>query len=175
MPPSDVYVRSFIYLFYTLIKLYYTKALNDQALSLATDWILLQRPRIPASFHSATNFQFLAVTIKLCYPRERMIITLISFFWWNWARSAGDFSQIVGKDLLEVSVIRVNKEYALKNSFYSPHTLNLKSISAIGPSCIEVLVLQIVNFSPFLSICMYMNRCVHIVDNCTLSEIICKF
>ena len=28
--PSDVYVRSFLYLLYTLIKLYYTKALSDQ-------------------------------------------------------------------------------------------------------------------------------------------------
>ena len=33
--PSDAYVRSFIYLLYTLIKLYYTKALSDQASSLA--------------------------------------------------------------------------------------------------------------------------------------------
>ena len=33
LPPSDVYVRSFIYPFYTLIKLYYTKALSDQASS----------------------------------------------------------------------------------------------------------------------------------------------
>ena len=37
MPPSDVYVISFLYFFYTLIKLYYTKALSDQALSLAPD------------------------------------------------------------------------------------------------------------------------------------------
>ena len=35
MPPSDAYVRSFLYLLYTLIKLYYTKALSDPALSLA--------------------------------------------------------------------------------------------------------------------------------------------
>ena len=35
LPTSDVYVRSFLYLLYTLIKLYYTKALSDQALSLA--------------------------------------------------------------------------------------------------------------------------------------------
>ena len=33
MPPSDVYVRSFLYLYYTLIKLYYTKVRSDQALS----------------------------------------------------------------------------------------------------------------------------------------------
>ena len=37
LPTSDVYVRSFLYLLYTLIKLYYTKALSDQALSLAPD------------------------------------------------------------------------------------------------------------------------------------------
>ena len=50
LPPSDAYVRSFLYLLYTLIKLYYTKALSDQASSLAPDWILLLRgPRIPAS------------------------------------------------------------------------------------------------------------------------------
>ena len=45
LPPSDAYVRSFLYLLYTLIELYYTKALSDQA----PDWILLLRgPRIPA-------------------------------------------------------------------------------------------------------------------------------
>ena len=50
LPPSDAYVRSFLYLLYTLIKLYYTKALSNQASSLALDWILLLwRPRIPAS------------------------------------------------------------------------------------------------------------------------------
>ena len=37
LPPADAYVRSFLYLLYTLIKLYYTKALSDQALSLAPD------------------------------------------------------------------------------------------------------------------------------------------
>ena len=56
LSPSDAYVRSFLYLLYTLIKLYYTKALSDQALSLALDWILLQRPRIPVSFCSAQHF-----------------------------------------------------------------------------------------------------------------------
>ena len=37
LPPSDAYVRSFLYLLSTLIKLYYTKALSDQASSLAPD------------------------------------------------------------------------------------------------------------------------------------------
>ena len=51
LSPSDVYVRSFLYLFYTLIKYYYIEALSSQPSSLALDWILLLwRPRIPASF-----------------------------------------------------------------------------------------------------------------------------
>ena len=37
LPTSDAYVKSFLYLLYTLIKLYYTKVLNDQASSLAPD------------------------------------------------------------------------------------------------------------------------------------------
>ena len=37
LPPSDAYVRNFLYRLYTLIKLYYTKALSDQASSLAPD------------------------------------------------------------------------------------------------------------------------------------------
>ena len=37
LSPFDVYIRSFLYLLYTLIKLYYTKSLSDQASSLALD------------------------------------------------------------------------------------------------------------------------------------------
>ena len=37
LPPSDVYVRNFLYLLYTLIKLNYTKAPSNQASSLALD------------------------------------------------------------------------------------------------------------------------------------------
>ena len=37
LPPSDAYVRSFLYLLYTLIELYYTKVLSDQASFLAPD------------------------------------------------------------------------------------------------------------------------------------------
>ena len=37
LPPYDVSVRSFLYLLYTLIKLYYAKALSNQASSLAPD------------------------------------------------------------------------------------------------------------------------------------------
>ena len=59
LPPSDACVRSFLCLLYTLINLYYTKALSDQASSLALDWILLWRPRILASFReSLTTFQY---------------------------------------------------------------------------------------------------------------------
>ena len=49
--PSDVCVRSFLYLFYSLIKLYYTNALSNQALLLAPYQIpVLQRPGIPVLF-----------------------------------------------------------------------------------------------------------------------------
>ena len=60
LPPSVAYVRSLLALLYTLIKLYYTKALRDQASSLAPDWILLLwRPRTQVSLHdSATTFQY---------------------------------------------------------------------------------------------------------------------
>ena len=37
LPPSDAYVSSFLYLLYTLIKLYYTKALSNQASCQALD------------------------------------------------------------------------------------------------------------------------------------------
>ena len=37
LPSSDAYVRSFLCLLYTLIKLYYTKSLSNQALSLTSD------------------------------------------------------------------------------------------------------------------------------------------
>ena len=57
LTPSDAYVRSFLYLLYTLIKLYYTKALSHQASSLVPDWILFfQGPRIPASLRDTTIF-----------------------------------------------------------------------------------------------------------------------
>ena len=63
LPPSDAYVRSFLYLLYTLIKLYYTKALSDQASSLVRDWILLRGPRIlVCSRDSTTTFQHVPVT-----------------------------------------------------------------------------------------------------------------
>ena len=66
LPPSDAYVRSFLYLLYTLIKLYYTKALSDQASSLALDWIhLLWRPRIPMSFTVQQQSFTLKILFKL--------------------------------------------------------------------------------------------------------------
>ena len=37
LPPSDAYVRSFLYLLYTLIKTLLHKSLSDQASSLAPD------------------------------------------------------------------------------------------------------------------------------------------
>ena len=37
LPLYHVYVRSFLYVFYTLIKLYHTKSLSNQVLTLALD------------------------------------------------------------------------------------------------------------------------------------------
>ena len=63
LPPSDAYVRSFLYLLHTLIKLYYTKALSDQASSLAPDWILLLwGPRILA--YNSTPFMCVSTKEK---------------------------------------------------------------------------------------------------------------
>ena len=54
--PFDVCVSHFLYPFYTLIKLCYTKAPSDQASSLAIDRIpLLWKPRIPASFMACSS------------------------------------------------------------------------------------------------------------------------
>ena len=81
LSPSDAYVRSFLYLLDTLIKLYYTKALSDQASSLAPDWILLlQGPRILASLRdSTTTFQNFVgkVMSLLCNTLSRLVITLL--------------------------------------------------------------------------------------------------
>ena len=55
LPPSDAYVRSFLYLLYTNKTLLH-KALSNQALSLAPDWIILhRRPRILAIFSFSKN------------------------------------------------------------------------------------------------------------------------
>ena len=65
LPPSDPYVRSFLYLLYALIKFCYTKALSDQASSLAPDWILLLRgPRILAPWFN-NNLSIWYCTLKV--------------------------------------------------------------------------------------------------------------
>ena len=98
LPPSDVYVRSFLYPFYTLIKLYCTKALSDQASSLAPDSILLlQRPRILASFRgSATTFHLggssrilqdkvgMLGALVLCSPSEHLFCCTLLTLWCAW-------------------------------------------------------------------------------------------
>ena len=78
LPPSDAYVRSFLYLLYTLIKLYYTKALSDQASSLAPDWILLLwGPRIPvSSCDSTTNFH-LGGSSRILQDKVRILRALV--------------------------------------------------------------------------------------------------
>ena len=54
---SDAYVRSFLYLLYTLRKLYYTKVLSDQASSLALDWVFLLRGPESQCHDTTTTFQ----------------------------------------------------------------------------------------------------------------------
>ena len=78
LTPSDVCVRSFLYLFYTLIKLYCTKALSDQALSLAPDWILLLRgPRIPVYSRDSTTTFHLGGSSGILQDKVRMLGTLV--------------------------------------------------------------------------------------------------
>ena len=78
LPPSDAYVRSFLCLLYTLIKLYYTKALSNQALSLALDWILLlQRPRIPVSLHGSAMIFHLGGLSRILQDKIRMLGALV--------------------------------------------------------------------------------------------------
>ena len=68
LPPSDAYVRSFLYLLYTLIKLYYTKVLSDQTSSLAPDWILLlQGPKIPASWFNNLSVRYVIWRFSISY------------------------------------------------------------------------------------------------------------
>ena len=70
LSPSDVYVRSFLYLFCALRKLHHTKALSHQALSLAPDWILLLwRPGSPASFMLQQR-PFTCASVTLVKPKS---------------------------------------------------------------------------------------------------------
>ena len=81
-------IRSFPYLFYTLIKLYYTKALSDQASSLAPNWIFLRwRPRIPVPFMVHQQpFNTLTWTgnVSKFWPQSCLYTRLE----WNWTFTA---------------------------------------------------------------------------------------
>ena len=78
LPPSDAYVRSFLYLLYTLIKLYYTKALSNQASSLAPDWILLLwGPRILVSLCDSTTTFHLGGSSTILQDKVRMLGALV--------------------------------------------------------------------------------------------------
>ena len=92
LPPSDAYVSSFLNLLYTLIKLYYPKALSDQASSWAPDWILLLwRSRILASLHgSATTFHLGGIlqdkvrilgALVPCSPSEHIFCCTLLTLW----------------------------------------------------------------------------------------------
>ena len=77
LPPSDAYVRSFLYLLYTLIKLYYTKALSDPASSLAPDWVLLlQRPGIPRLIVQQQPFTYF-YPFYYCFSFEALTLFLL--------------------------------------------------------------------------------------------------
>ena len=77
LPPSDAYVRSFLYLLYTLIKLYYTKPVSDQASSLAPDWILLlQRPRISVFSYVSNNLSP-GASSRILQDKVRMLGALV--------------------------------------------------------------------------------------------------
>ena len=78
MSPSDVYAQNLLYLFYTLVNLYYTTSVSDQASSLAPDWILLpQRPRIPASFTAQQQPFNCSHEIRRCFLLGRKAMTNI--------------------------------------------------------------------------------------------------
>ena len=78
LPPPDAYVRSFLYLLYTLIKLYYTKALSDQVSSLAPDWILLLwGPRILVSSRDSTTTFHLGGSSGILQDKVRMLEALV--------------------------------------------------------------------------------------------------
>ena len=71
-------VRSFLYLLYTLIKLYCTKALSDPASSLALDWILLlQRPRTPLSLRDSETTFHLGGLSRILQDKVRMLGALV--------------------------------------------------------------------------------------------------
>ena len=71
-------MRSFLYLLYTLIKFYYTKALSDQTLSLAPDWILLLwGPRIPVSLCDSTRTFHLGDLSGILQDKVRMLGALV--------------------------------------------------------------------------------------------------
>ena len=111
LPPSDSYVRSYLCLLYTLIKLYYTKALSNQTSSLALDWILLlQRPRILVSFRgSATSFQtqengtfktYILVSIALG-PASELGRSWCKESLWRW----GFITFVINPSLLRIDVL----------------------------------------------------------------------
>ena len=92
LPPSAAYVSSSLYLLYSLMKLYYTKSLSDQAWSWASDWILLLcRSRIMASLcGSATTFHLGGIlqdkvrmlgALVPCSPSEHVFCCTLLTLW----------------------------------------------------------------------------------------------
>ena len=71
MPPFNVYVRSFLYLFYNLIKLYYTKVLSDQASSSPPE------AKNPVVFRGLAITFHLGVLSRILQDEIRMLRTLV--------------------------------------------------------------------------------------------------
>ena len=85
MPPSDAYVRSFLYLLYTLIKLYYTKALSDPASSLAPIEFVSSGGQESRVLSFSNNLSFTnpeaLQTLSFWGFMEDSIIIIIIFLW----------------------------------------------------------------------------------------------
>ena len=77
-------VRSFLYLFYTLMKFYYTKALSNQASSLVLGWILLLRgPEFQCLLWFSSNVSQCCVSFCSIVKWIRNVYTYIPPYWFS--------------------------------------------------------------------------------------------
>ena len=106
----------------SLSPLYFNKTLlhkSSEQASVVSDPGLNSSPpeaKNPGVFSFSNKLSVFGSDYKFCYPREWLSLSFPSSDGIELVQQVR-FSQIVGKDLLEASVIRVNKEYALKMAF----------------------------------------------------------